>query len=232
MIMTADTERALLARAEDLADTDDLAETVTGILGRARGNRLDPDALTAVTGAALALGADSVTVYRAEGKPYDFDTDYAEAIDDAEDEIADQLAAVTEARDEAEDARTAAHDALDEARDDLAEARDMPVDRPCTGCHDDRREAIDEAKEAIVDARERIGYAEAAIAELDDAAEKLERALTCIRRALPDLGEVYEPVYEHVDAGRVMPKDGDFITGEGDLVTGYRQSRQAIGGGQ
>jgi hypothetical protein len=187
--MSADTERALLARAEDLADTDDLAEAVTGILGRARGNRLDPDALSAVTGAALALGADSVTVYRAEGEPYGLDTDYAEAVDDAEDEIAARAAEVADARDEAGDACQAAHDALEEARDDLAEARDMPVDRPCTGCHDDRREAIDDAKEAIADARDRIGCAKAAIAALDDAAEKLQRALTCIRRAVPDLGE-------------------------------------------
>jgi hypothetical protein len=212
--MTAGTERAILARAHDLDDTGDLAEDVTDALGRGRGARLDPDALTSLAAAALALGADSVTVYRATGAAFTDDREMAEAVGDAEDAIADRAAAVARELAAAQTARQDARETLAAAHDDLAAAQAMPTRQPCDGCHDDRADAITAAREAVTGARERTTCAEQAITVLASLAERLARALALIRRVLPEVGEVYEPVYEHVDAGRVMPKDGDFLTGE------------------
>ena len=63
--MSADGELQLLAWARELADLEELAATVTGILGGARNAGLDPDALGGLVGAAAALGADSIAVYAA-----------------------------------------------------------------------------------------------------------------------------------------------------------------------
>lgn len=216
--MTAERERALLARAEELEDTSDLTEDVTEALGSARGARLDPDALTNLAQTALVLGADTVTVYRAAGSAFLADTDMAEAVDECEDAIADRAAVVRRELDEAEAALRDAREALAGAKADLAAARTMPVSRPCDGCHDERAAAIDAAKQAITDARERVGYAKDAIDVLIEVDRQLALALLLIRRVLPDVGSVYEPVYDHVDAGRLMPKDGDFLTGD-DGVT-------------
>jgi hypothetical protein len=216
--MTAETERARLERARELDDTDDLEEEVTDALGSARAARLDPDALRSLAQCALVLGADSLTVYRATGDPFPTDSDMAEAVDDAEAAIADRAAVVTDELDGAESELADARDAIADARDELADAKAMPTHRPCDGCHDERRDAIAEAREAIADARERIDTAKAAIAVLTDVGKRLARALKLIRRVLPEVGEVYETVYGHVDAGRLLPKDGDWITGADTAV--------------
>lgn len=212
--MNADTERALLDRAHQLADTDDLAEEVTDILGRARGARLDPDALTNMAGAALMLGADSITVYRATGPAYADDQEYADAIEDADCEISLRAGQLYRTRHEAEEARDAAYDALATGRQELARAKAMGVHRPCDGCHGARATAIATAEGAIADARERTRYADEARSAAGYHAERVVTALARIHKALPDLGEVYESVYGHVDAGRLLPKDGDWLTGQ------------------
>lgn len=211
--MNAGKERAVLARARTLDDTEDLEEEVTGALGSARAARIDPDALRSLAQTALALGAGSLGVYRATGQPFATDTDMAEAVDDAEAMIADRAAAAAAELEQAESQLAEAREALDEAQDELADAEAMPVQRPCDGCHEDRADAINAAREAIAGARERVDVARAATDVLTALAERLARALRLIRRALPEVGEVYEPVYEHVDAGRLMPKDGDWLTG-------------------
>ena len=211
--MNADRERALLARAHQLADVEDLAEEVTAILGRARGSRLDPDALTHLAAAARILGAGSLTLYRASGPPYADDRDYAAAVEDTESEINALAAVVAHARTEAKTAADDAYAALRAARDALDAARAMPVCRPCDGCHQARAAAIETARADIAAAQDRIAYAEQAAAVLGELAERLAWAKTRIVRVLPDLGEVYEPVYEHVGVGRLMPKDGDWLTG-------------------
>jgi hypothetical protein len=218
--MTAETERARLARARELDDTEDLEEEVTDALGSARAARLDPDALTSLAQCALVLGADRLTVYRATGDPFPTDSDMAEAVDDAEAAIADRAAVVAGELDGAETELADAREALNDAKAQLADARAMPVHRPCDGCHGERREAIAEA-------RERIGVAKAAIEVLTRLAERLAWALTLIRRVLPEVGEVYETVYEHVDAGRVLPRDGDWISGDDDDDDAARYARRA-----
>jgi hypothetical protein len=212
--MTAETERARLARARELDDTEDLEEEVTDALGSGRAARLDPDALTSLAQCALVLGADRLTVYRATGDAFPTDSDMAEAVDDAEAAIADRAAVVAGELDGAESELADAREAMADARAELADARAMPVSRPCDGCHAERRAAIADAHEAIADARERIGYAKAAIAVLADVGKRLARALKLIRRVLPEVGEVYEQVLDHLDAGRVLPKDGDWIGGD------------------
>lgn len=212
--MTAEHERRLLARAHELADTEDLAEETAGILGGGRAARLDPDALTSLAATALALGAGSVAVYRAETARFADDRELLEAVEEAEAEIAAGAAAVRDLQSEADSARSAACRELEAARDALDRARAMSVHRPCDGCHPAREAAIAAAQERIKDAQERIAYCDAALEVLSSLARRLAAALAAIRRVPDDLEGTYEPVYDHVRARRLMPRDGDWLTGQ------------------
>ena len=91
-----DHERQLLARARELADLGELAETVTGILGGGRRSGLDPAALGGLVGAATALGAAGLAVYTAGGGPgtgYASEGEFLSALADAEYDIAERLKA-------------------------------------------------------------------------------------------------------------------------------------------
>jgi hypothetical protein len=211
--MGAEYERGLLARAHGLADTDDLAEEVTGILGGARAARVDPDALPGLTAAALILGADSVAVYRAEDPRYADDSEFAAGVADADDEISNQLAAVRRLAGQIEDAAQAAAEDLRAARAALTAARAMATSVPCNGCHRARDAAITAAQAAIADAEERAAICETAATVARRAAAQLAVALTRIRRVPDDYGDTYEPVIGHRQAGRLLPKDGDWLTG-------------------
>jgi hypothetical protein len=212
--MNDDRERALLARAHALAGVEDLAEEVTGILGGARAARLDPDALASLAGAALALGAGSLQVYRAEAARFADDRELLDAVEDAEADVAGRVAATRQLQSEVSDALARAREDLEEARDDLDAARAMPVHRPCDGCHAARAAAIAAAQERIRDAQERIAYCEQALRVLVPLAHRLAAALAAIRRVPGDLDGTYEQVYGHVRSGRLMPKDGDWLTGQ------------------
>jgi hypothetical protein len=212
--MNADRERRLLARAHALADTEDLAEEVTAILGGGRAARLDPDVLPGLAGAALALGADSLTVYRAEAARFADDGEFAAAVEEADDAITGRAGAAARLAAEAAAALDAARDALDAAHAELDDARAMPADDPCDGCHDDRAAAIAAAQAHIADAKERVACAQEAAAALGRLAARLRGALACLRRVMGDLAETYETVYELRRRGRVMPKDGDWLTGD------------------
>ena len=212
--MNADRERALLARAHALADVEDLAEELTSILGGGRAARLDPDALTSLTAAALAAGAGSVAVYRAKGERFADDRELLDATGEAEAELTGRAAAERQLRADAEEALTGARGELAEGHDDLDAARAMPVSKPCDGCHAERAAAIDDAQARIREAQERIGYSEAALDVVYRLARRLAAALAAVRRVPDDLSGTYEPVYEHLHARRVMPRDGDWLTGE------------------
>jgi hypothetical protein len=120
---------------------------------------------------------------------------------------------VARTRAEAGAALDKAYDALDEGHAALEAARFMTTSHPCDGCHDAKAAAIAAAQARIAAARDRIGYAEAAAGILDDLGVCVRRALTCVRRVPGDLAQTYEPVYDHVRAGRVMPLSGDFLAG-------------------
>src|SRR5258707_6236129 len=63
--MGAETERALLARAEELADTGDLAERIIEIIGWARAARVDQEALGGLVTAVRLLDGDVIALFRA-----------------------------------------------------------------------------------------------------------------------------------------------------------------------
>ena len=211
--MTADHERRLLARAHALDDLEDLAEEVTAVLGGARAARVDPDALPGLTAAALALGADSLAVYRAEDPRYADDSQLAASVADAEDEIGSQLAAVRRLGSEIEDAARTADGDLRAARAALTAARAMATSAPCNGCHRARAAAITAAQAAIADAEEHAAICDTAATVARRAAAHLTIALTHIRRVPDDYGDTHEPVIGHRQAGRVLPTDGDWLTG-------------------
>ena len=200
--MSADHEWRLLARAEELADTDDLAETVTCILGGARAARLDPGALGGLTGAALALGEDGRAVYAAGPRglmsAFADDAEFLGAVAEAEDEVAGLLAAARKLQAEAATAVAAARAAH-------AAARAMPSGTA---------EQAGARAAALADAAGRIALARDAVQVTGTLAGRLERA-ACRLAAVPeDLGETYEAVYALLHRGGVMPKDGDWLSGD------------------
>jgi hypothetical protein len=211
--MSAEHERRILARARELADTEGLAEEVTSILGGARSARLDPDALGGLTGAALALGADSVSAYRAEAARFADDREFLEAVCDAEDELGGRLAAAARLRGEA---HGALHEALADssaARRQLAAAQAMATRDPCDGCHDAKAAAIAAAEAEVAECQERAALCEAAGEVLRPLAGRLQHALRRIGAVPEDLGETYAAVYDLIRRGGVMPADGDFLAG-------------------
>jgi hypothetical protein len=202
--MSADYERQLRGRARELADTGELAETVTGILGGARAAGLDPEALGGLVGAATALGAGSLAVYAAGratgGSRFPDESAFAAAVADAEDDIAERLKAAARLQEQAVAALDAALDALDCA---LA----MAVKDRCDGCHGRKAAAID-------DARRRIALCENTIEILDPLGRRLAHALARLRAVPGDLGETYASVYNLIRRGGSMPHEGRWITGE------------------
>jgi hypothetical protein len=216
--MTAGTGRALLTRAEELADTTDLAGQVNQIIARARAARVDQDALGGLVAAVRFLGGDVTALFRAvRGRhpdgPYQHDTGLLEAVE----EISGDLAAVAAA---AARLQAQAGPALQQAREDedaagraLAAAQAMPAAEPCQGCHEARASAIEAAQSDLGDAREQAGHAGAALEILT--ALKLRQALRAVRRVPEDLTETYAAAYDLATRDpRAMPKDGDFITGQ------------------
>jgi hypothetical protein len=216
--MSAEHERRLLAHAEELDDTGEIAETVTGILGGARAARLDPDALGGLTGAALALGADSRAVYSAGSRGQAAvrladDGEFVAAVADAEDDIAERLRAAGILRGETAAALDRGLADLAAARRELAAARAMPVSGPCRGCHAARAAAIAAAEARIRDCQERAALGQAALDTLGPLLARLRHALARIRAVPEDLGETYESVYRLLRRGGAMPFDGDWLTG-------------------
>ncbi len=201
--MSADLERRLLARAEDLAgEMEEAAGTVTGILAAARAARVDPDALGGLVGAAFALGAGQITVYTAgsNGEPaFGDETLFMAAVSDAEDDAGDLLQAGRRLRVQARAASAAAGAAL-------ARAWAMPV-----------RTAEQRAARAaaIAAARERVAVCRRALNILAALVARLEYALRRLRAVPSDLGETYESVYTLIRRGGALPYDGDWITGTG-----------------
>ena len=217
--MSADCERRLLARAEELADTSETAETVTAILGGARAARLAPDALGGLTGAALALGEDSRAVYTAGSRGraaagFASDGAFVSAVADAEDDIAERLQAVARLGSGTAAALRTARTGLAGARRQLNSARAMPVTNPCRGCHAARAAAIAAAEARIRDCRERAAVSRAALDVLGPLVARLRHALARIRAVPPDLGETYEAVYRLLRRGGAMPYGGDWLTGQ------------------
>jgi hypothetical protein len=233
--VTVTDERQFCIIAEMLADLDDLSAAVATALDGAQGAGVDPRAVAGLKSALVTLdpGADVTynagdTQTRRRGTGYSSDGEFLEAVADAEDqiqvrlrEVADLRERVAAALDEASGDLTRARGDLKEARAALAAAYSMGTTLPCQGCHGERDAAIMAAQADIDDAEARIKDAERRIAACEGAAEILEplavvltAALERIRRVVPDLGEVYELVYEFVRAGGKLPDYARWIEAE------------------
>jgi hypothetical protein len=231
------TEEQLYARAEMLDETSDLAADVTEILDGASGAGVDPRAVTSLRNAIRALDpARSTVAYQAgsssdrhPGSGYGSDSEFLEALSDAEDAIAGRQREVSDFQDRMTAALDTAEHDLEQGRRDLARAHAdleaalaMPTREECDGCHGRKAAAIATAEAAIARAEARIADAERRTSLCEDTAEileplgaRLQAALQALRQVPHDLGEVYELVYEFVRGGGKLPVLARWIEGQG-----------------
>jgi len=130
------------------------------------------------------------------------DAEFLSAVAEAEDEVAGLLAAARKLQAEAATAVAAARAAHAAAH---AAARATPSGTA---------EQAGARAAALADAAGRIALARDAVQVAGTLAGRLERA-ACRLAAVPeDLGETYEAVYALLRRGGVMPKDGDWLSGD------------------
>jgi hypothetical protein len=207
---------------------------VSDLLTGAQGAGVDPRAVISLTAALQALDPGASTGYsggsqkdRRDGSGYGSDSEFLEALSDAEDQVREHLREVKALQEQVSVALDRAQQDLGQARHDLEVARAalaaayaMPTREPCDGCHNARTAAIAAAEAAvadadarIADAQRRIAFCEAAADILDPLAERLARALAQLRTVPQDLGEVYELIYQFVRSGGKLPRYGRWIEG-------------------
>ena len=228
-------EEQLHARAEMLDETGELAAAVTPITVGASGAGLDPRAITGLRAAIRALdppgGPPGYQAGSRTGRPpgsrYGSDSEFLEAVSDAEDQTRDRLRDAGQLQEQVIAALDKAHADLDHAHRDLQAARQalaaalaMPARKECDGCHGRKAAAITAAEAAIADAQERIrdvtrriGICEDTAEMLDPLTRRLQAALQALRQVPHDLGEVYELVYAFIRRGGKMPRLGRWIEG-------------------
>jgi hypothetical protein len=227
-------EERLYTRAEMLQDLDGSASAVSEVLTGAQGAGVDPRAVISLTAALQTLDPGASTGYSAGGRKdrhggsgYGSDSEFLEALSDAEDQVREHLREVKALQEQVSLALDRAEQDLEQGRRDvtaahaaLAAAYAMSIREPCDGCHSARAAAIAAAEGAIAeaeariqDAERRIGICEAAADILDPLAERLTRALTQLRTVPQDLGEVYELIYEFVRSGGKLPRHARWIEG-------------------
>ena len=210
--MTADPERRLLARARALADTEDLAEDVTAVLGGGRAARLDPDALRSLAQCAIVLGAHRLAVYRAAGPAHHDDSAFLAAAADADAELAARAAAAARL---AQDAAAAADAPAPTRRRPAASwpgpSACRPAGRATAATAPARprspRPGPRSPRQPTGRVRQRRDH------RAGHAGRAAGAARAWIRQTPGNLGETYEAVYELRARGHTMPRDGDFITG-------------------
>ena len=200
-------EQTLLARAEVLEDTGELAQSITAVLAGAQAAGVAPAAVISLQGAVRTLDPGASTGYDAGSKKdrhpgggYRSDGEFLGAAAEAEGDALERLREVEKLQEQ-----LAA--AMDDAQAALDAAYAMPVKDECDGCH-----GIKEA--AIQDALRRIGLCETTAEILDPLALRLRAALGHLRQVPQDLGEVYEMVYEFIRRGGKLPIYARWIEGE------------------
>jgi hypothetical protein len=232
-------EEKLYARAEMLDETGELGQAVAEVLTGAQGAGVDPRAVISLTAALQTLDPGASISYSAGGKKdrqggsgYGSDTEFLEALSDAEDQVSERLREVKTLREQVSLALDRAQQDLEQGRRDLAAASAalaaayaMSTKKPCNGCHGAKaaaiaaaEAAIAEAEARIADAQRRIGICEAAAEILDPLAERLARALAQLRTVPQDLGEVYELIYQFIRSGGKLPRYARWIEGDGAHV--------------
>ena len=228
-------EEQLHACAEMLDETGELAAAVTAILAGASGAGVDPRAIVSLRAAIAALDpAGGPPGYqggsrtdRHPGRGYDSDSEFLEAVSDAEDQVCDWLhnmgqlhEQVIAAVGKAHAGRGRAQQDLETARQALAAAYAMPTRKDCDGCHGRKaaaitatEAAITAAEERITDATRRIRTCEGTAEILDPLGRRLQAPLQALRQVPHDLGEVYELIYQFIRRGGKMPRPGRWIEG-------------------
>src|SRR5438105_12526986 len=98
-------EEQLLARAEVLDDTGELAQAIAAVLAGAQGAGVDPAAVASLTAAVRELDPGASTGYdagrrtdRRPGGGYRSDGEFLEAVSEAEDDVREQLQEVDQLR--------------------------------------------------------------------------------------------------------------------------------------
>ena len=211
-------EEQLHARAEMLDETGELAAAVTAILGGASSAGVDPDAIVSLRAAIAALDpAGGPPGYQAgsradrhPGSGYGSDSEFLEAVSDAEDQIRGWLGD-TERLQEQVDRRARQGTAPTwNARTGTWKppGRPWPPRTPCpprtraTAATPPKpprspppRQPSPTPSERISDATRRIGICEDTAEILDPLTRRLQAALQALRQVPHDLGEVYELIY-------------------------------------
>jgi hypothetical protein len=205
------TEETLLARAEVLEDTGDLAQSVTEVLAGAQGAGVDPAAVTSLQAAVRAIDPGAGTGYdagskndRRAGGGYRSDGEFLEAVSEAEAAVQEQLRETGKLEEQLATAMAT-------AQADLSAAYAMAVRDPCNGCHGTR-------EAAITDALRRIGLCETAAGILDPLTARLQAALGRLHQVPEDLGEAYQLIYEFIRRGGKLPVCARWIEGAGTRV--------------
>ncbi len=216
-------EEQFHARAEMLDETGELAAAATAILAGASSAGLDPDAIVSLRAAITALDpASGSPGYQAgsradrhPGSGYRSDSEFLEAVSDAEDEIRGWLGDTEQLQVQVTAAAGKAHVDLERAQRDVEAARQalvaayaMPAKNACDGCHFAKAAAIAAAEAAIADAEQciqnairSIGTCEATAEILDPLTRRLQAALRALCQVPHDLGEVYELIYQFIRRG-------------------------------
>ena len=213
-------EGKLLARANEIDETSELAMSLeeihanTALAGADRQAVLSLEAAITVLGEYVpAYDAGRPTDRHAGGGDYGSDVEFIEALIDAEDEIRDWLHTAVQLYSDVGDALGLARDDLERARLDLSAAYAMATNEPCKGCHGAKAAAIAAAEAAINDAQRRTGICEAAGDILEALTERLNVVLRHVIQVPHDLGETYELTHAFLQAGGKMPKPGRWLTG-------------------
>jgi hypothetical protein len=218
MIMSGYEEK-LLARANELDETSELAMSLAEIHAGAAAAGVDRPAVLSLEAAIAVLG-HGVPAYhpggrgdRRPGGGYGSDVEFIEALAAAEEQIRDWLRDAVTLYADAGEALGRAQKDLERARRDLAAAYAMPTHKPCNGCHGAKAAAIAAAEAAIEDAERRIAICEDAGEILEALTERLRAALARVGQVPQDLGECYELIHAFIAGGGQMPKAGRWVTG-------------------
>lgn len=181
-----------LARAEALAEPDELAVDAATAAGRCFATGLDLDAFRGVIAVTIILGTRPV---RASAWPDDV------AMIEALEDLTERLGV---RRSQVDRLGTETRMALDQAKRELAAAESAERSAKKDSARNAARARQRQARAVIADCT-------AALEILTDAAQKFGYAIRRIERVPDELGETYASVYELVRHGRVMPHRGAFL---------------------
>jgi hypothetical protein len=216
-------EEELLARAETLADLDELRYAVRELIDGMQHAGADRASVTSLIAAYQALDGGLVAYNpgtikdRTSGGGYGSDAEFLDALHDVIDQVLRWARDVTVLSERLALEAESLVGEWDDACSEFRAAHAMPVKDECDGCHDRRQAAIEAAQEHVEEVARRVKIIWRAAEVLEGVLLKLEKALALLKRVPADLGEVYELVYAFVARGGKMPVYGRWVEGAGRL---------------